>query len=181
MGRYRCNKGDIPEEKIWKPIGRITSMEHFARQKNCKWAISIPLPAIPGRWHLLPQSDSICRRVRESGTEDWAKHPAKDRGKILQNAARLLRESNERLAKIETMDTGKPISESSSVDILSAAECLEYFGGIAAGLSGRQIDLGRSFAYTRLEPLGICAGIGAWNYPIQIAAWKAARIGAAMR
>ena len=151
-------------------------MEHFARQKKLTNGANFNPATGESLGSVAPASSETIQFAVESAKaaqKDWAKHPAKDRGKILQNAARLLRESNERLAKIETMDTGKPISESSSVDILSAAECLEYFG-IVAGLSGRQIDLGRSFAYTRLEPLGICAGIGAWNYPIQIAAWKAA-------
>ena len=59
--------------------------------------------------------------------------------------------------------------------MLSGADCLEYFAGIAAGLSGEHIDLGPSaFGYTRREPLGVVAGIGAWNYPLQIACWKAA-------
>src|SRR6478736_263076 len=45
---------------------------------------------------------------------------------------------------------------------------------MAAGIHGEFFDLKNAFGYTRPEPLGICAGIGAWNYPIQIAAWKAA-------
>ena len=51
---------------------------------------------------------------------------------------------------------------------------LEYFGGMAATIHGDYVDLKNAFGYTRPEPLGVCAGIGAWNYPIQIAAWKAA-------
>ena len=87
----------------------------------------------------------------------------------------LLRERNAELALLETRDTGKPIQETSAVDVLSGADCLEYFAGIAAGLAGEHIDLGPSaFGYTRREPLGVVAGIGAWNYPLQIACWKAA-------
>jgi len=81
----------------------------------------------------------------------------------------------EELARVEVLDTGKPIAEALEVDVSSAADCLEYFGGIAAALHGRHFDLGPSaFGYTRREPLGVCVGIGAWNYPLQIAAWKAA-------
>jgi len=59
--------------------------------------------------------------------------------------------------------------------VLSGAECLEYFAGLAAGLAGEHIDLGpKAFGYTRREPLGVVAGIGAWNYPLQIACWKSA-------
>lgn len=104
----------------------------------------------------------------------WAARPAVERGRVLQNAARLLRERLPLLAELETLDTGKPIAESRAVDITSAADCLEFFGGLAAGLSGRHVQLGASFAYTRREPVGVCGAIGAWNYPLQIAAWKAA-------
>ena len=59
-------------------------------------------------------------------------------------------------------------------DATSAADALEYFGGLAATLTGEHIPLGEDFVYTRREPLGLCVGIGAWNYPAQIAAWKGA-------
>ena len=58
---------------------------------------------------------------------------------------------------------------------LSGAECLEYYAGLAAGIAGEHLDLGpQAFGYTRREPLGVVAGIGAWNYPLQIACWKSA-------
>jgi betaine-aldehyde dehydrogenase len=78
------------------------------------------------------------------------------------------------LAREEVLDTGKPIAEALTVDVISAAECLEYFAGLAPTIHGEYFDLGGPFAYTRREPLGVCAGIGAWNYPIQIASWKSA-------
>src|SRR6516225_344763 len=79
------------------------------------------------------------------------------------------------LGTVETRNTGKPIQETRAVDVLSGAECLEYFAGLAAGLAGEHIDLGpKAFGYTRREPLGVVAGIGAWNYPLQIACWKSA-------
>jgi betaine-aldehyde dehydrogenase len=80
----------------------------------------------------------------------------------------------EQIALLETEDVGKPITESLAVDVSSAADALEYFGGMAAGIHGEFFDLHNAFGYTRREPLGVCAGIGAWNYPIQVAAWKAA-------
>jgi betaine-aldehyde dehydrogenase len=75
---------------------------------------------------------------------------------------------------LETLDTGKPLQETLVADAASGADCLEYFAGLIAADTGQYIDLGSSFAYTRREPLGVCAAIGAWNYPIQIACWKAA-------
>ncbi len=105
----------------------------------------------------------------------WARLTGAERGRVLRRAADLLRARNDELAELETRDTGKPVQETRVVDIASSVECLDYFAGLAAGLSGSHVDLGPSaFGYTRREPLGVVAGIGAWNYPIQIAAWKAA-------
>lgn len=104
----------------------------------------------------------------------WRTKTGAERGRVLVKAANILRSRLDQLALLETQDVGKPIAESLAVDITSAADALEYFGGMAAGIHGEFFDLKNAFGYTRREPLGICAGIGAWNYPIQIAAWKAA-------
>jgi betaine-aldehyde dehydrogenase len=104
----------------------------------------------------------------------WRTKTGAERGRVLVKAAQILRSRLEKIALLETQDVGKPISESLAVDVSSAADALEYFGGIAAGIHGEFFDLKNAFGYTRPEPLGVCAGIGAWNYPIQIAAWKAA-------
>jgi betaine-aldehyde dehydrogenase len=110
-----------------------------------------------------------------SAQRQWAARTGVERGRILQRAAHLLRERNAELAELETRNTGKPIQETRSVDVLSGADCLEYYGGLAAGIAGEHLDLGRAaFGYTRREPLGVVAGIGAWNYPLQIACWKSA-------
>ena len=90
-------------------------------------------------------------------------------------AAEILRARNRELSELETLDTGKPLQETLVADAASGADCLEYFGRARRRASAAtHIDLGGPFAYTRREPLGVCVGIGAWNYPIQIACWKAA-------
>jgi betaine-aldehyde dehydrogenase len=105
----------------------------------------------------------------------WAAKTGAERGRILRQAAEILRARNDELAELETRDTGKPIQETRVVDVASGAECFEYFAGIAATISGEHVDLGpQAFGYTRREPLGVVAGIGAWNYPLQIACWKSA-------
>ncbi|MFT4553959.1 MAG: betaine-aldehyde dehydrogenase [Chlamydiales bacterium] len=138
--------------------------------------------------NLNPATGKIICSVQEASLEDvndavtsaqkgfkiWSAMTGAERGRILQKAAQLLRERNDELAALEVMDSGKPISEAIAVDISSGADAIEYFAGLAASLSGEHYDLGSSFAYTRREPLGVCAGIGAWNYPIQIACWKSA-------
>ncbi|MBS1301207.1 betaine-aldehyde dehydrogenase [Loktanella sp. SALINAS62] len=104
----------------------------------------------------------------------WAALPGVERGRVLRRAADIMRERNRELSELETLDTGKPLQETLVADATSGADALEYFGGIAASIGGEHVQLGDDFFYTRREPLGVCVGIGAWNYPIQIACWKAA-------
>lgn len=111
----------------------------------------------------------------QKGQKVWAAMTAVERSRILLNAVAILRERNDELAVLETKDTGKAISETKYVDIVTGADVIEYYAGLAPMIEGRQIPLrDTSFVYTRQEPLGVIAGIGAWNYPIQIAMWKAA-------
>ncbi len=120
------------------------------------------------------QVDAAVARAR-TAQKKWAALTGAERGRVLMRAARLLRERNDELADLETRNTGKPIQETRAVDVLSGAECLEYYAGLAGGIAGEHLDLGaQAFGYTRREPLGVVAGIGAWNYPLQIACWKSA-------
>lgn len=104
----------------------------------------------------------------------WAALRPVERGRVLLRAAMIIRERAEELALLETMDTGKPIQETRVADWPSGADALEFFGGLAPTVTGQMIPLGGDFVYTIREALGVCAGIGAWNYPSQIACWKAA-------
>lgn len=110
-----------------------------------------------------------------AGQKVWAAMTAMQRSRILRKAVDILRERNDELAELETLDTGKPLSETRAVDIVTGADVLEYYAGLVPAIEGLQIPLRDSaFVYTRREPLGVVAGIGAWNYPIQIALWKSA-------
>ncbi|MFM0740467.1 betaine-aldehyde dehydrogenase [Paraburkholderia xenovorans] len=110
-----------------------------------------------------------------AGQREWAALTAMQRSRILRRAVDLLRERNDELAELETRDTGKPVAETRAVDIVTGADVIEYYAGLTTAIEGQQIPLRpSSFVYTRREPLGVCAGIGAWNYPIQIACWKSA-------
>ena len=111
----------------------------------------------------------------KSGFEVWSAMSPTERSRILLKAVALLRERNDELAALEVADTGKPLQEAIAVDIETGADVIEYFAGLAPAMQGEQQPLSETqFFYTRREPLGICAGIGAWNYPIQIAMWKSA-------
>lgn len=106
---------------------------------------------------------------------EWAAMSPTARGRILKRAAEIMRVRNRELSELETLDTGKPIQETIVADPTSGADSFEFFGGVAAAaLNGDYIPLGQDFAYTKRVPLGVCVGIGAWNYPQQIACWKGA-------
>jgi betaine-aldehyde dehydrogenase len=122
-----------------------------------------------------PSQVNAAVRAAQKGQAGWGAMTGAERARVLRHAAGILRSRNEELAELETRDTGKPIQETRVVDVASGADCFEYFAGLVQSLSGEHIDLGaQAFGYTRREPLGVVAGIGAWNYPLQIACWKAA-------
>ncbi|WBA12470.1 betaine-aldehyde dehydrogenase [Salinivibrio kushneri] len=111
----------------------------------------------------------------KQGFAVWSRMTAMERSRILLKAVALLRERNDELAKLEVLDTGKPIQEAVEVDVVTGADAIEYFANLVPSMQGEQQPLSdNQFFYTRREPLGVCAGIGAWNYPIQIAMWKSA-------
>jgi len=104
----------------------------------------------------------------------WGRMRPVERARILRRAADLIRARGEELAMLETLDTGKPLQETRVADWPSGADALEYFAGLAPTVTGETIPLGGDFVQTFREPVGVCVGIGAWNYPSQIACWKAA-------
>ncbi len=119
---------------------------------------------------IVEQAITSARKAQAA----WAAMSGTERGRILRRAADMIRERNHDLSVLETYDTGKPYQETSVADATSGADALEYFGGLAGSLTGEHIQLGEDWVYTRREALGLCVGIGAWNYPTQIACWKAA-------
>ncbi|KAL0966291.1 hypothetical protein UPYG_G00293450 [Umbra pygmaea] len=113
-------------------------------------------------------------QAAQSAYQAWSRISGMDRAGIMMEAARIIEDRREEIAEIEVVNNGKSITEA-RLDVDSARLCIEYYSGLARTLAGQHVQLtGGSFAYTRREPLGVCVGIGAWNYPFQIAAWKSA-------
>ncbi|GIT85099.1 betaine-aldehyde dehydrogenase [Roseobacter sp. OBYS 0001] len=151
-GQYVEDTDGAPIEVIYPATGEVIATVHSAT------------PAI---------IDAALDAAR-SAQAAWGAMTGTERGRILRRAADMMRAANHDLSVLETYDTGKPYQETSVVDATSGADALEYFGGMAATLTGEHIPLGEDWVYTRREPLGVCVGIGAWNYPTQIACWKGA-------
>ncbi|PXF32280.1 betaine-aldehyde dehydrogenase [Pokkaliibacter plantistimulans] len=111
----------------------------------------------------------------EAGFKVWSAMSGMARGRILLRAAAIMRERAEEIARLEVTDNGKPYQEAIAVDVPTGADVIEYYAGLAGAVQGEHQQLSpNQFFYTRREPLGVCAGIGAWNYPFQIACWKSA-------
>jgi betaine-aldehyde dehydrogenase len=115
--------------------------------------------------------DLAVRSARD-GFAVWSAMPAIERSRILRRAVEIIRARNDELASLDTLDAGRPIAETTSEDVVTGADVIEFYAGVVPMLHGDTIDFPRGFARMRREPLGVCAGIGAWNYPIQIAMWK---------
>lgn len=116
------------------------------------------------------------RAAFEEGSP-WRKMNSVDRTRCLLRLADLMRANGEELSELETLDTGKPIFESSKFDIPQAAECFEYYAGWVTKITGETIPVskgGDAFAYTLREPIGVCGQIIPWNFPLQMLSWKVA-------
>jgi acyl-CoA reductase-like NAD-dependent aldehyde dehydrogenase len=107
--------------------------------------------------------------------DSWQKLDARKRGKLLYAIADVLESRADELARLETMDNGKPVREARMIDIKESIDCFRYYAGWADKISGDVIPVpGPYLNYTRREPVGVCGAIIPWNYPLQMAAWKVA-------
>ena len=114
---------------------------------------------------------AAARKAFESG--DWPKMDARDRGKLMNRLADLIEQHLEELAVLETLDNGKPITDSRTADLPLVVDCLRYYAGWADKLEGKTIPIrGNYFCYTRHEPVGVAGQIIPWNFPLLMAAWK---------
>lgn len=107
-----------------------------------------------------------------AGFAVWSAMPAIERSRILRRAVDIIRDRNDELAALDTLDAGRPIGETSTEDVPTGADVIEFYAGLVPAIHGETVDFPGGFARMRREPLGVCVGIGAWNYPIQIAMWK---------
>ncbi len=106
-------------------------------------------------------------------TGPWSRMDARDRGRLLNKLADLAEQHLDELSALETLDNGKPISDSRAADLPLAIDCLRYYAGWADKIHGDTIPIrGNYFCYTRREPVGVCGQIIPWNFPLLMVAWK---------
>jgi aldehyde dehydrogenase (NAD+) len=111
------------------------------------------------------------RKAFESGP--WRKMDARDRGILMFRLADLIEKNIDELAELETLDNGKPISESRQGDLPLLIDCFRYYAGWADKIHGQTIPVrGKYFSYTKREPVGVAGQIIPWNFPMMMVAWK---------
>ena len=119
--------------------------------------------------------DKAVAAARKALEGKWSKMSARDRGRLLYKLSQLIEQHAGELAALETSDNGKPIKESTYIDLPGVVENFEYFAGWSTKIEGETIPVpGQMFNYTLREPVGVCGQIIPWNFPLLMAAWKLA-------
>src|SRR3990172_1851545 len=112
------------------------------------------------------------RKCFDSG--EWPGKTAQERGGVLLRLAEIIRKRSDELARLETLNSGKPIVEA-EFDIADAATCFEYYGGLATKIHGEVLPVpDNALSLALREPVGVAGQIIPWNYPLLMAAWKLA-------
>ena len=139
---------------------------------------------------INPATEEVCATVASADADDlnaavdaaraafngpWGQMSARERGRLVRRLGERLMERADEISRLETLHNGKPIMESRQIEIPAAAECFEYYGGWSDKVMGETIPVkGNYLNYTLREPLGVCAAIVPWNFPLLIAVWKVA-------
>ena len=119
--------------------------------------------------------DRAVRPAREAFEDGrWSGVAAAERTRIMLAFAQAIEEHADELAELESLDNGKPVKTAKRVDVALAAEHVRYFAGWPTKITGDVLPVARAnmHCYTRKEPVGVCAQIIPWNFPILMAAWK---------
>lgn len=168
-------------------MAKLKFLRPFIQGKKCRHTSSTdsaptspfvllnPADATPHAHYHPTQSSELAHALTLSQTaqEEWARTSPSHRSSILRRAADIVSRNIEALSKMETMDTGRPIRET-QCDVHEGIECLNYYAGLlAATPHGEMHQFQRgNWGYTTRQPIGVCLGIGAWNYPLQGVLWK---------
>jgi aldehyde dehydrogenase (NAD+) len=105
----------------------------------------------------------------------WRKFSGPERARIINRLADLIEKNADELARLESLDNGKPLAMARAVDVAATIGCYRYFAGWADKVMGKTIPIeGPFFCYTRHESIGVCGQIIPWNFPMLMQAWKLA-------
>ncbi|MEU6654065.1 aldehyde dehydrogenase family protein [Streptomyces sp. NPDC046900] len=121
--------------------------------------------------------DDVARAVEaaQAGAKAWKRMRPSQRTRLMLRYAALIEANKEQLAEVQTRDMGKPIRESSAIDLPVMVETVEYFAGLVTKIEGRTIPApGRFLNYTVRESIGVVGAITPWNFPAVQSIWKIA-------
>jgi len=104
-------------------------------------------------------------RAAHAAHLDWKERPPRQRGRYLRKAAEVIRAHADEIAALESLEMGKPITQSRQFDVEAAISIFEYFGSLVEVLPSQARDYGPVFDVTTLEPFGVIAGIVPFNWP----------------
>ncbi|HEV3365471.1 MAG TPA: aldehyde dehydrogenase family protein, partial [Acidimicrobiia bacterium] len=136
---------------------------------------------------LNPHDGSRLADVAEAGPADidravtaaraafpaWRDTPAAERGRLLLRLADAIEADAADLARLESLDTGHPINDTTRLDVPRTAVTFRYFGGMADKLQGSVVPVERGFLnYVVREPVGVVGQIVPWNFPLMFTSWK---------
>jgi acyl-CoA reductase-like NAD-dependent aldehyde dehydrogenase len=104
----------------------------------------------------------------------WRTMSPADRGRLIARLADAIEAHADELAELESLDNGKPLKFARAIDMVSTVAHLRYFSGWPTKIEGAVLPVGtpETFCYTRREPVGVCALIVPWNFPLMMASWK---------
>ncbi len=161
-----------------KPVTGLTTGHYISGRFTEGKGASMMESFDPGRGEVFAQFTNGTAEDVDAAAEAavlafrnvWRETPPAERGRILQKTAQLIRENSERLAIVESLDSGKPLSEARG-DVGGAARAFEYYAGSCDKLQGDTFPLPRGYlGYSIYEPVGGTAHIVPWNFPISTTA-----------
>ena len=153
--------------------GQWTDADSGDRMEVRNPATEQPLGSVPAA--TTSDVDRAVAAARAALRGPWSTMAARDRGALLWKMGELLHARLTEVATLESLQNGKPIVESSNMDVPAAVDCLQYYAGWADKIHGETIPVrGQHLAYTLREPLGVVAAIVPWNFPLLLLVWKVA-------
>jgi acyl-CoA reductase-like NAD-dependent aldehyde dehydrogenase len=161
------------------PAGHLIAGARVAAADGATFVTCDPATGAPLATVAHGGSEDVERAVRAARAAfaddgDWRRMRPIDRGRAIARLAGLVDAHADELAVLETLDNGKPLRYARAVDVSAAVDHLDYFAGWPTKAEGAAlpVSLPDVLAYTRREPVGVCAQIIPWNYPLLMAAWK---------
>ncbi|KAF5246387.1 hypothetical protein FANTH_6903 [Fusarium anthophilum] len=162
--------------KITLPTGLFIDNTFTPAEANKTVIVENPTTASPIGSLSAAQTSDVDRAVLSSrkASATWKTTPPQERRRLLNKLADLIERDVQDFASIEAVDAGMLYNMSMGMSVPQAAETCRYFAGWADKLDGQSIDYESGLAYTKREPIGICAAVVPWNTPLMITSWKLA-------